>query len=85
VVLVDGSSMMSLPDLSVLKWDASWPGFRFREAWFGSDAGVSSFSWESRLFLPLSFFRSSFWVGEETFRPKGKEWLGGKEERKKTH
>jgi hypothetical protein len=43
-VEVDGSSMMSLPDLSVLKWDASWPGFRFREAWFGSDAGVSSFS-----------------------------------------
>ena len=41
---VDGSSIMSLPDLSVLKWDASWPGFRFREAWFGSDAGVSSFS-----------------------------------------
>jgi hypothetical protein len=41
VVEVDGSSMMSLPELSVLKWDASWPGFRFREAWFGSDAGVS--------------------------------------------
>jgi hypothetical protein len=43
-VEVDGSSIMSLPDLSVLKWDASWPGFLFREAWFGSDAGVSSFS-----------------------------------------